>query len=84
MNTKRWNVRGKSIDQIMNLVEKTIDELLAENEEILRIQMFDGGVSLDDADACVRAGVLRKRNGERKHSPRCDGFLAVANVEQLI
>lgn len=55
MNTKRWNVRGKSIDQIMNLVEKTIDELLAENEEILRIQMFDGGVSLDDADACVES-----------------------------
>ena len=53
--TKRHNVRGKNIDQIMALCAEAIDELVDENEELVRISMMDGGVPIEDADACIES-----------------------------
>jgi hypothetical protein len=51
--TKRYNVRGKNIDETMKLVAEAIDELADENEELFRISVMDGGVPIEDADACI-------------------------------
>jgi hypothetical protein len=53
MTEKHYNTRGKNLDQIMALVAETIDELIDENEELFRISMMDGGVPIEDADACI-------------------------------
>jgi hypothetical protein len=53
--TKHYDVRGKSIDEIMALVEQAIDELIDENEELFRISMLDDGQLPGDADACIES-----------------------------
>jgi hypothetical protein len=51
--TKRYDVRGMNINERMALVEKVINELIDENEENFRIDMLDGGLLLEDANACI-------------------------------
>ena len=55
MTERHYNTRGKNLDQIMALVADAIDELVDENEELFRISMMDGGVLLEDADACIES-----------------------------
>jgi hypothetical protein len=55
IETKRYDVRGMSVDEIMALVEKDIDGLIDENEENFRIDMLDDGVLLEDANECIES-----------------------------
>jgi hypothetical protein len=63
--TQSYNVRGKTLDQIMVLVAKVIDGLIDENEENCRIDMLDGGVLLEDANKCIESRRAEK-NAWRK------------------
>jgi hypothetical protein len=51
--TKRYNVRGMSIDEILTVVERDIDGLIDENEENFRIDMQDAGFPAEGVNECI-------------------------------
>jgi hypothetical protein len=54
-DTKTYNVRGMSLDGIMRLVEKEINERLEDGEEQFRIDMQDAGFPAEDVNECIES-----------------------------
>jgi hypothetical protein len=66
MTKQRYDVRGMNINERMALVKKVIDRLIDENEENFRIDMLDGGLLLEDANACIESQRAEKADWRKK------------------
>jgi hypothetical protein len=54
-DVKRYNARGKNINELVALAGTAIDELIEENQTNFIIDVQDGGHTVEDAEAVLES-----------------------------
>jgi hypothetical protein len=78
-STKHFSGRGMSVDEMLTVFEKELDEIFEDKEEQFRIDIQDAGFSAEDAEECLdsqhaeKAEWRKKALADMRRFLECDG-----------